>query len=110
MEFLSRCCFCERQEKRTDKLSMRQQSIYCVKNARNTLSRKHCLIVLYFMDWSNFFFLFYFSNLDSVGECEVFSPEPVDHNANFTSMSEVKKQSNGDDLVGYISTLFTGFA
>ena len=66
-------------------------------------------IVLYFMDWSNFFFI-YFSNLDSVGECEVFSPEPVDHNANFTSMSEVKKQSNGDDLVSYISTLFTGFA
>ena len=47
--------------------------------------------------------------MDSVGECEVFSPEPVDYNANFTSMSEVKKQSNGDDLVSYISTCFTGF-
>ena len=31
-----------RHEKRTDKLLMRQQSIYCVKNARNALSRKHC--------------------------------------------------------------------
>ena len=29
-------------EKLTDKLSVRQQSIYCVKNARNALSRKHC--------------------------------------------------------------------
>ena len=58
---------------------------------------------------SIFLFFIYFSNLDSVGECEVFSPEPVDHNANFTSLSEVKKQSNGDDLVGYISTLFTEF-
>ena len=42
MEFRSRCCFCVRQEKRTDKLSVCQQSIYCVKNARNSLSRKHC--------------------------------------------------------------------
>ena len=41
MEFRSRCCFCVRHEKRTDKLSVRQQSIYCVKNARNALSRKH---------------------------------------------------------------------
>ena len=42
MEFRSRCCFCVRHEKCTDKLSMRQQSIYCFKNARNALSRKHC--------------------------------------------------------------------
>ena len=34
-------CFCVRHEKRIDKLSVRQQSIYCVKNARNALSRKH---------------------------------------------------------------------
>ena len=32
-----------RHEKRTDKLSVRQQSIYCVKKARNALSRTHCL-------------------------------------------------------------------
>ena len=31
-------------EKLTDKLSVRQQSIYCVKNARNALSQKHCSI------------------------------------------------------------------
>ena len=42
-EFHSRCCFCVRHEKRTGKLSVRQQSIYCVKNARNALSRKHCI-------------------------------------------------------------------
>ena len=40
-KFRSHCCFCVRHEKRTDKLSVRQQSIYCVKNARNALSRKH---------------------------------------------------------------------
>ena len=45
-EFRSHCYFCVRHEKRTDKLSVRQQSIYCVKNARNALSRKHC--------WLNF--------------------------------------------------------
>ena len=38
MEFCSRCCFCVHHEKHTDRLSVRQQSIYCVKNARNTLS------------------------------------------------------------------------
>ena len=42
MEFCSRCCFCVRHEKRTDKLSVHQQSIDCVKNARNALSQKHC--------------------------------------------------------------------
>ena len=31
-----------RHKKRTDKLSVCQQSLYCVKNARNTLSGKHC--------------------------------------------------------------------
>ena len=41
MEFRSRYCLFVRHEKRTDKLSVRQQSIYCVKNARNALSRKH---------------------------------------------------------------------
>ena len=41
-KFRSRCCFCVRHEKRTDKLSVRQQSIYCTINARNALSRKHC--------------------------------------------------------------------
>ena len=40
-EFPSRCCFCVRHVKRTDKLSVHQQSIYCVKNARNALSQKH---------------------------------------------------------------------
>ena len=42
MEFRSRCYFCVRHEKRTDKLSVRQQSIYFVKNARNALLGKHC--------------------------------------------------------------------
>ena len=41
MEFCSRCCFCVCHEKHTDKLSVHQQSIYCVKTARNALSRKH---------------------------------------------------------------------
>ena len=45
-EFRSRCCFCVHHEKRTDKLSVRQQSIYCVKNARNALLRKHCMLWL----------------------------------------------------------------
>ena len=40
-KFRSCCCFCVRHEKRTDKLSVRQKSIYCVKNARNALLRKH---------------------------------------------------------------------
>ena len=40
--FRSRCCFFVRHEKRTGKLAVCQQSIYCVKNARNAASRKHC--------------------------------------------------------------------
>ena len=47
-EFCSRCCFCVRHEKRTDKLSVRQQSICCIKNARNALSRKHWKIAFIF--------------------------------------------------------------
>ena len=40
-EFRSHCCFCVRHGKRADKLSARQQSIYCIKNARTALLRKH---------------------------------------------------------------------
>ena len=47
-EFCSCCCFCVRHEKLTDKLSVRQQSIYCVRNARNAPSRKHWAIAV---DW-----------------------------------------------------------
>ena len=46
-EFRSHCCFCVSHEKHTDKLSLRQQSSYWVKNARNALSRKHCTKVLF---------------------------------------------------------------
>ena len=45
MEIRSRCCFCVRHKKCTDKLSVRQQSIYCTQNARITLSRKHWTIL-----------------------------------------------------------------
>ena len=45
MEFRSLCCFCVRHIKPSDKLSVRQQSIYCVKNSRNTLSRKQWLYI-----------------------------------------------------------------
>ena len=59
MEFRSRCCFCVHHEKRTDKLSVRQQSIYCVKNARNALSRKH---------WMSKFFLFLYIRTSKVSQ------------------------------------------